>query len=99
MIKNMKCSGVARGSIINKYGQVIEVREYKVDAGKSSEQTGREVAFAVGTFGLGAPIFFSHGDIDTYWLYFCNGKLVQWGKAGDWAAAQKMVYDINFKMS
>ena len=24
-----------------------------------------------------------------FWLCFCNGTLIRWGKAGDWAEAQK----------
>ena len=95
----MDVPGVARGSIINKFGQVVEIREYKVDAGKSPDQKKREIALTIGTFGLGSPIFLEGGDIiDTYWLYFCDGRLVQWGKAGDWTEAQKQVYDINFNV-
>ena len=37
--------------------------------------------------------------IKTYWLYFCDGELVQWGRAGDWAEAQRQIYDINFNMT
>lgn len=99
VVSRMDAPGVARGSMINKYGQVIEVREYKVDAGKSPTQKSNEIGFTIVTLGLGAPIFLEGGDIiDTYWLYFCDGRLVQWGKAGDWAEAQKQVYDINFNI-
>ncbi len=34
-----------------------------------------------------------------YWLYFSDGKLAKWGQAGDWADAQKFVYDVNFNTS
>jgi hypothetical protein len=74
VMQKMSTRGVARGSIINKYNQTIEVREY-----------------LVGSYGP--------QDSDLYWLYFCDGKLVQWGKAGDWAQAQRTIYDINFKVS
>lgn len=60
--EKMSSNGVARGSIINKYNQKIEVREYKVDVGKTSNQLGQEIAFTVATLGLGAPIFCTHGD-------------------------------------
>jgi len=99
VIQTMDGNGIARGSIINKYGQVIEVREYQIDHGKSGSQVGAEVALTLLTFGFCAPILFSEGEIGTYWLYFCNGNLVQWGRAGDWAEAQKMIYDINFNVS
>lgn len=98
VIKSMSAKGVARGSIINKFGQVIEVREYEVEKDKSGKRIGAEIAFTVLTFGFGAPVLLSEGEVATYWLYFCDGKLVQWGKAGDWAEAQRMVYDINFKV-
>lgn len=74
VIEKMSANGIARGSIINKYGQQIEVREYEVKVFRPW----------IGT------------NVDSYWLYFCNGKLVQWGMAGDWAEAQRVVYDINF---
>lgn len=75
VLQEMSSPGVMRGSIINKFGQVIDVREYEVSVFRPF----------IGT------------QIDFYWLYFCNDKLVQWGKAGDWAEAQRIVYDINFK--
>ncbi len=99
VIKRMSSQGVARGSIVNKFGQIIEVREYEVEKNKSGKRIGAEVAFTALTFGFGAPILLSDGDVDTYWLYFCDGKLVQWGKGGDWAEAQRMIYDVNFKMT
>ena len=95
----MKSPGVARGSITNKFGQIIEVREYTVDIGKNGRQRTQEILITIGTFGLASPIFFTAGEINTYWLYFCDGKLVQWGRAGDWAEAQKMIYDINFNLT
>jgi hypothetical protein len=99
VVKTMSSKGVARGSIINKYGQVIEVREYILDKGKNSDEIAALTCLSIYTLGLATPLFFTHGDLDTYWLYFCNGKLVQWGKAGDWAEAQKSVYDINFNVT
>ncbi|NNM43018.1 MAG: hypothetical protein HKM07_01575 [Chlamydiae bacterium] len=74
----MDTPGVARGSIINKFGQSIEVREYKTKDWLATSWQEYE---------------------RTYWLYFCDGKLVQWGRAGDWAEAKRMIYDINFKTS
>jgi hypothetical protein len=73
VLEKLGANGMARGSIINKYGQVIEVREYEVWRP------------CVG--------------IETYWLFFCDGQLVKWGKAGDWAETQRNIYDINFNIS
>ena len=66
----------ARGSMTNKYGQVIEVWEYALY--KTSDD-----AF------YGNPTF--------YWLYFYNGKLVQWGEAGDWKREADRIYEIRFE--
>lgn len=95
----MHAKGIARGSILNKYGQIIEVREYEVDKGKDGRRRAGEILATISTCGLAAPIFFTAGEVNTYWLYFCDGMLVQWGRAGDWVEAQKMIYDINFKIS
>lgn len=58
----------ARGSIRNKFGQVVEVWEYILDRG-------------------GAPD-------GTYWLYFHDDKLIQWGEAGDWKREADRIYEL-----
>ncbi len=60
----------ARGSIRNKFGQVIEVWEYVLDRGGQPDAT--------------------------YWLYFCDGKLAQWGEAGDWRKEADRIYEVRF---
>ncbi|NGX61530.1 MAG: hypothetical protein K940chlam9_01016 [Chlamydiae bacterium] len=97
--RNMKLPGVARGAIINKFGQSIEVREYKIQHPKTGEQFGAEVALTLLSFGLAAPILFSGGEVETYRLFFYDNKLVRWGLAGDWAEAERKIYDINFNIS
>lgn len=92
-------NGYTRGSMLNKYGQVIEVREYQFATPKDCRDYVGITCATVLTLGLTAPLYFASGPTDTYWLYFCDGKLVQWGRAGDWAEAQKMIYDINFNVS
>ncbi len=77
-ISSMRSPGIARGAIVNKHGQTIEVREYKLKNWGSTNWFDFE---------------------NTYWLYFCNGTLVQWGKAGDWAEAQKTIYEIDFNVN
>jgi len=70
----------ARGSIRNKYGQVIEVWEYE----KQKRDTRRGNIYT----GL-APTM--------YWLYFYDGRLVQWGEAGDWKAEADRIYEMRFR--
>lgn len=63
---------VVRGSIVNKYKQVIEVWEYNL-YDENSHWTW------------------------TYWLYFCDNKLVQWGRAGDWEREADRIYEMRFR--
>ena len=67
---------VVRGSIKNKYDQIIEVWEY-------AEYKTSTDAF--------------HGWETSYWFYFYDGKLVQWGEAGDWRKEADRIYEYRFK--
>lgn len=99
VIRRMGSSGIARGAILNKYGQTIEVREYKIEHDKGAQRIFGEAIFTVVTLGFGASTLFSDGDIDIYRLFFYNGFLVRWGQAGDWEEEQRVIYDINFNVS
>jgi hypothetical protein len=90
---------VARGSIRNKFNQVIEVWEYTM-ALPSTDSTGQVVgktALTIITFGMGAAAF--KPEKKNYWLYFLDNKLVQWGEAGDWGKEPERIYDFNFNPS
>ena len=69
----------ARGSIRNKYGQVIELWEYQL---RKPENEGNMY-----TYNWKYP----------YWLYFYDGRLVQWGAAGDWQKEADRIYEMRFK--
>ncbi len=67
----------------------------------SKAQAGKfwgNLSASVLTFGIFAPVAYedSKGDITSYWLYFYDGKLVQWGQAGDWKKEADRIYEINF---
>jgi outer membrane protein assembly factor BamE (lipoprotein component of BamABCDE complex) len=64
---------LARGSIQNKYGQLIEVWEYYRFESNWSPDKKR------------------------MWVYFADGRLVQWGQAGDWAREADRIYEIRFR--
>lgn len=34
---------------------------------------------------------------ETYWLYFLNGKLKQWGRPGDWSKEADRIYELRLK--
>jgi outer membrane protein assembly factor BamE (lipoprotein component of BamABCDE complex) len=76
VVKIMGEPDVARGSIRNKYDQVIEVWEYTRQK-------------ATGDLPVVRP--------QQYWLYFCEGKLVQWGEAGDWQREADRIYEIRYR--
>jgi len=44
-----------------------------------------------------SPNYLTPGPVVTYWLYFCDGKLVQWGEAGDWGKEADRIYEIRFR--
>ncbi len=87
---------VARGAIINKYGQKIKVWEYRLDKGKRGSQLGTELTRIITSLGKSTPMLLSEGDISDYWLYFFDDKLVRWGQAGDWQRESDKIYEINF---
>lgn len=88
---------VARGALMNKYGQTVEVLEYKL-AMPTDETVGTVVGksfMTVFTLGAGAMAF--KGERRDYWLYFHDGKLVQWGQAGDWRKEADRIYEYRFR--
>lgn len=88
---------VARGAIRNKFGQVIEVWEYRL-ALPSSDSPGQVIAKSMGTIitlGMGAGSF--KGERRDYWMYFLRDELVQWGQAGDWSREPDRIYQFNFE--
>jgi hypothetical protein len=88
---------VARGALMNKYGQTVEVLEYKL-AMPTDETVGSVVgksALTVLTLGVGAAMF--QGQRRDFWLYFHDGKLVQWGQAGDWRKEADRIYEYRFR--
>ncbi len=90
---------VVRGAIRNKFGQVIEVWEYRL-ALPSSDSAGQIIgksAITVITFGMGAASF--KGERRDYWLYFFENKLAQWGQAGDWRREADRIFEFNFNPS
>lgn len=87
---------IARGSMVNKYNQVVEIWEYQVDRGLTGSEISANVAATVFTLGFAAPLLNYEGSIETYWLYFHNDRLVQWGKAGDWKKEADAIYEVRW---
>lgn len=76
VIKALGKPDAARGSMRNKYDQVIEVWEYLLSKTDDDAFLGRYTP---------------------YWLYFYNGKLVQWGESGDWRSEADRIYEMRFR--
>jgi len=88
---------IARGALRNKYGEMIEVWEYRLDEGKPGAQKYIESDSIYSSTGLMHPILFFSGEIQNYWLYFVDDELVRWKPAGDWEKEADRIYDTKFK--
>lgn len=97
VIEQMGQPTVVRGAIKNKFNQAVEVWEYKLSKAQAGKFWGN-LGASVATFGIWAPaaVVSHEADITNYWLYFYDGKLVQWGQAGDWKREADRIYEVNF---
>lgn len=86
----------ARGAIQNKYGEIVEVWEYRLAKPKTSRQVAGAATVTLLTLGLASPMLFADGDLENYWLYFYENKLIQWGQAGDWKTEADRIYEVRF---
>jgi len=70
-----------RGSMKNTEGKTVTVWQYNL-CGSAFD--------SIGNFFLGIFIFTAswwivpHTEYNSYWIYFVDGQLAQWGRAGDW---------------
>lgn len=87
-----------RGSLRNKFNQVVEVWQYQIALPDDGGDIARKSALTVATLGIMAYSF-AEKDKKDYWFYFHNNQLVQWGVAGDWERAADQIIDINFNQS
>jgi hypothetical protein len=88
---------VVRGAMKNKFNQTVEIWEYKLSKSQAGKFWG-DLGISVATFGIWAPVAYqdNQNNITNYWLYFYDGKLTQWGQAGDWKKEADRIYEINF---
>jgi hypothetical protein len=85
-----------RGAVQNKFGQTVEVWEVQLSQPKTATEIAGQVTVAALTFGLTAPVLLVPASYKNYWLYFVNGRLVQWGEAGDWRREADRIYEVRF---
>ena len=99
VVKKIGKPNVFRGSMLNKFGQTIEVYEYEVKRGVDGKRLATGIGLVVLTFGLYIPLIpaFIEHKRDIYWLYFHDNKLAQWGQAGDWNKEADSIYEVRFR--
>ena len=73
---------IPRGVTFNKFEQVVEVYEY--DEGAAKEEAPKGTSDTT----LGKP--------SSFYLFFYDGQLVQWGEADDWREVAKLLYETRF---
>jgi hypothetical protein len=97
VVKRLGEPTAVRGAIRNKYNQNIEVWEYRLSKSQAGKFWG-DVGASILTFGIWGIQAYedSQSNITNYWLYFYDGRLVQWGQAGDWKREADRIYEINF---
>lgn len=96
VIKKLGEPRVARGSVRNQHGQIIEVWEYRLvlpSQDSAGEVIGKS-ALTLFTLGMAAGEFAAPQK--DYWLYFLDDKLAQWGEAGDWQVERERLYRVEF---
>jgi hypothetical protein len=98
VVEKMGKPTVVKGNIRNKYGQTIEVWEYRMIPGKGVKILGHTlgVIFLLGTWAFAAPVLYRE-QVTPYWLYFYNDRLMQWREAGYWDAESDKIYEIDYK--
>ena len=84
VIKLIGKPNLKRGCQVDKLGRSIEVFEYHLEIEKTIGQIICGIVLVILTLGLFLPLLFIPNPVDVYWLYFCEDKLIQWGRAGDW---------------
>ena len=63
------------------FGDIFTVWEYELYK-KSNSMNNFSLGFFLLTYSWWIPDEFSR--LDAYWLFFVNGVLARWGRAGDW---------------
>ncbi len=99
VIRRIGDPNVFRGSMVNKFGQKIEVYEYEVNGELNGKKLAVGIGYTIATLGIASfflPAFIEH-KVNTYWLYFHDNKLVQWGQAGDWKKESDHIQEIRFR--
>lgn len=97
LITNVGKPNLVRGSVVNRFGQEVEVWEYQLVFPDDPNAKSFKVIFSALTFGVGSPVWLVQ-NTKNYWFYFVDSKLTRWNEAGDWRVEKERLYELPWKL-
>jgi hypothetical protein len=94
---NVGKPNLVRGTVINRYGQEVEVWEYQLVYPDDPDLKSFKVIFSILTAGAGSPVWLVQ-TTKTFWFYFVDSKLARWNEAGDWAVERDRLYELPWRL-
>ncbi len=94
---NIGRPAVVRGTVVNRFGQEVEVWEYRLVYPDHSDTETFKIVFSTLTFGAGSPVWLVQ-NTQPFWFYFVDSRLARWSEAGDWEAEKERLYELPWKV-
>lgn len=88
---------LVRGAVVNRFGQEVEVWEYKLVYPDDPDLKTFKVVFSALTAGAGSPVWLVQTN-KTFWFYFVDSKLARWNEAGDWEVERQRLYELPWQL-
>ena len=82
------------GEVTNRFGQEIEIFEYRLMRKKTRKQSTDKKRATKLTLGLAYPVQFRGGNIADYWLFYVDERVVRGEGAGNFEAIARKIYNI-----
>lgn len=94
---NIGKPNLVRGSVVNRFGQQVEVWQYDLIFPDRPDAKAFKIVFSTLTAGAGSPVWLVQ-NTRTYWFYFVDSKLARWNEAGDWEAEKERLYELPWQL-
>lgn len=94
---NIGKPNMVRGSVVNRFGQQVEVWQYDLIFPDNPDARTFKIAFTALTVGVGSPVWLAQ-NTKTYWFYFVDSKLARWNEAGDWESEKERLYELPWRL-
>jgi hypothetical protein len=94
---NVGKPNLIRGSVVNRFGQEVEIWEYELVFPDNPDAKTFKAVFSILTFGAGSPVWLVQ-NTKTYWFYFVDTKLARWNEAGDWQVEKERLYELPWQL-